>query len=126
MYGRKRLCAGVSPHNIAGPERHMNEVPTGIDFDEALLGWIRQRPHMYALHAGELNGVLHYLHVAWAKVKNREADLDVALREAEVTAAGLLPASERVHAVQLGTPATDRVLEFWARVDLLLNLKHWA
>jgi hypothetical protein len=50
----------------------MLDVPKGIEFVEGLLGWIHERPEMYCTLAGELDSVLHFQHIAWAKVQDRD------------------------------------------------------
>lgn len=87
---------------------------------ECLLVWIREGPHFYGQTAGELDVLLHYLHVVWAKFADREADLQAAqerTREAERGARGLLEDEERSASVLEQGPAVGRVLEYWQQVD---------
>lgn len=101
----------------------MPESPTGIEFVEELLGWMHERPQMYCRLVGELDLVLHYLHLAWAKVKDRERDLDAAMMKFCASATGFLSDAERVRKVQLDDDATRRVLDFWTDIDSALGLR---
>ena len=103
----------------------MSQMPVGIDRVEGLLGWIHERPDMYCCLAGELDSVLHFLHLAWAVVKDREDDLFAARITIDSSAAGLLSDAERVRPVRRGDEATDRVLDYWARVDSSLGVKRF-
>jgi hypothetical protein len=103
----------------------MRDVPKGVEFVEGLLGWIHERPEMYCRLAGELDAVMHFLHLAWAEVKDRTADLHAALAEAGVTPCGLLSDEERTRPVQRDDEVTRRVLAFWARVDEILGVTRY-
>ncbi len=92
---------------------------------ECLLVWIREGPHFYCKTVGELDVLLHYLHLVWAKIADREADLRAAQesqRGTERGARGLLEDEERSASVLEQGPAVGRVLEYWQQVDRRLAM----
>ena len=97
------------------------------DSVESLLVWIRERPHMYCQLAGELDSVLHFLHMVWAKLADREHEFLVATEEAGSTPKGLLSDPQRKHRVKHKirgiSPAAKRVLRFWSKVDRQLEIE---
>ena len=99
---------------------------------ECLLVWIGERPQAYCVTAGELDVLLHMLHVLWAKMADRALSLQEA-RELEDApgrgARGLLDDQERSVPVCERGPGVRRVLEYWQRVDKRLGIvaraDHW-
>ncbi|MEQ8787675.1 MAG: hypothetical protein RIC55_15335 [Pirellulaceae bacterium] len=85
--------------------------------------WMHERPQMYCPFAGELDSVLWYLHMAWAKTADREKDYAAALEIAGLTARGILEDDERSIRVDLNDMVTKRVLSFWSKVDRMLGLQ---
>ena len=90
---------------------------------ESMLVWIRQRPHMYAILVGELDSVLYFLHMTWAKFAARETDYRSALDAAGQTPMGIVRPEERHICVDASNEVTDRVLVFWAHVDDVLGIQ---
>ena len=101
----------------------MDKTPSTKDSLESLITWMRERPHMYCQLAGELDSVLSYLHMVWAKLADREDDYRVALEQAGQKPRGLLDDRQRKHIVRDKAPATNRVLRFWGKVDDFLDIK---
>lgn len=97
-------------------------MPTTAEKLESLLRWIHERPQMYATMAGELDLILDYLHMVWADLKDREVEYDLILSQCYETAAGLLKHQQRTEPVELGSPTTMIVLDFWNRVDTALDI----
>jgi hypothetical protein len=85
--------------------------------------WMHERPQMYCQCVGELDLVLWYLHLAWAKVADRENDYRSALESAGLKPLGILKDDERQTRVDLKDKTTKRVLGFWSKVDDSLGLK---
>ena len=90
---------------------------------ESLLLWFHERPHMYCMYVGELEAALWYLHMAWAKVADREAEYEAALYAANPTAVSNLSDEERRVRVALGNDTTTKVLELWSAIDQTLGLQ---
>jgi len=104
----------------------MNESKSPLDCLESLLVWIRERPHMYCMLVGELDSVLHYLHMVWAKLAVREAEYLAALDAAGLNAMGAMGiiSQKKCHRrVDRNHEVTKRVLEFWSHVDHILGIK---
>ncbi len=101
------------------------------EYLESLVLWMHERPQMYCLYTGELDSVLWYLHLAWAKFAHREAEYQSALETAYQSALGttynstrgLLTDEERLVRVDVNNEVTQRVLGFWSRVDQELALQ---
>lgn len=85
--------------------------------------WMHERPQTYCLSVGELDMVLWYLHMAWAKVADRENDYRMALESAGLKAQGILKVEERPNRVDPQDKTTKKVLRFWSKVDKSLGLK---
>jgi len=103
----------------------MSRIAVGVDRLEGLLGWIHETPEMYCLLAGELDSVLNYLHFAWVVVKDREHELLETKMAIDPSPAGRLSEADRVRRVQRGDYATERVLDYWSRVDTALGVKRF-
>lgn len=93
------------------------------EYLESLLLWIRARPEMYCPLVGELDSVLWYLHMVWAKVADREREYRSALESAGLKPHGIVKDEERHMRVNSDDEATRTVLEFWSRVDQALQLQ---
>jgi hypothetical protein len=78
---------------------------------------------MYAVLVGELDSVLYFLHMTWAKFAAREADYRSALDESGQTPMGIVRPEERHMDVDASNEVTRRVLEFWAYVDEVLGIQ---
>lgn len=95
---------------------------TPLNSLESLLVWIREKPSSYCRTLGELDAVLYYLHMIWARFTNRDHELRAALtllrEEMEVLAAdSLLPAETHSMAVDIDGPELRRLVYFWQEVD---------
>lgn len=102
------------------------EKTTGpADYIESLVVWIREKPSSYASLSGELDSALWYLHMAWAKVADREAEYDAILRAAlpRNLLRDIITQDDRHLPVDLDNEATQKVLKFWAQIDKKLELK---
>jgi hypothetical protein len=78
---------------------------------------------MYCMLVGELDLSLNYLHLAWAKLADRETEYHAALSAAGRTARGLISNKERHRRVNSDDEVTQRVLTFWRTVDQYLGVK---
>jgi hypothetical protein len=96
----------------------------GFDFLEGLLSWVHERPAMYCCLAGELDSTLHYLHLIWAKMTNRESELQSARISAGERDFGIISDEERHCRVQADDGVTKRILSFWLKVDQVLGIKN--
>jgi len=94
-------------------------MPTTAEKIESLIRWIHERPQMYVTRAGELDSVLHYLHMVWADLTGRENQF-VTARE---SAKGPIDDQQRGERVQIGAPATDAVLTYWNAIDAALDIQ---
>jgi hypothetical protein len=101
----------------------MNNAVSSRDYLESLMIWIRERPHMYCCDVGELDSVLWFLHMVWAKDSDREAEYAAALDSSGLTPRGNLASEERNIAVDTQDEITNRVLQFWSQVDSKLDIR---
>src|SRR5688572_11834506 len=99
----------------------MANTPTPADYIESLMLWMHERPQMYCMYAGELDSVLWYLHMAWAKAAGRETEYQSALETAGLKPRGHISNSERLESVDLEGKATRKVLKFWSKVNTALD-----
>lgn len=98
---------------------------TGLDSLESMLVWMRERPHMYCRTVGELDSVLWYLHMTWAKFVERDNELREAVAEqlGDRGAAGLLDDCDRPILTSEGGEPLQRVIDFWSQVDARLGCR---
>jgi len=101
----------------------MAGVPTSrLEYIESLLVWIHERPQMYCSLLGELDSVLYFLHLVWAKLADSEKEYELALNAAGQTPKGLLTQAERHKRTILDDASTQRVIAFWSNVNERLNI----
>jgi hypothetical protein len=73
---------------------------------------------------GELHGILDIVHRIWATSVNRDADYFAAREKTrEVPGVGLLTDTERLEAVNVANPTTQKVLNYWQIVDRELQIQ---
>ena len=85
--------------------------------------WMRQSPRNYCRLAGELDSVLWYLHMVWAKMASRDADYQAAIGETGIHPQSLLSDQQRNEIVKENSSATGQVQEFWERIDERLGIR---
>ena len=85
--------------------------------------WMRQSPRNYCRLAGELDSVLWYLHMVWARIADRDDDYQAAIGETGIHTRGLLSDQERKEIVEEDSSATRQVQEFWERIDERLGIQ---
>lgn len=101
----------------------MSNAAPASAYIESLMLWMHDRPLMYCQYTGELDSVLWYLHMTWAKVADRERDYRLAIESVGLPPAGILADDERQTRVDLQDKVTKKVLNFWSQVDQSLGLK---
>ncbi|MFO0916501.1 MAG: hypothetical protein U0795_26325 [Pirellulales bacterium] len=95
-----------------------------IDSLESLMVWIRERPQNYCQTVGELDCVLWYLHMVWAKFRDREHEL-VSVRSqmlGDRAGTGLLEDEDRMEGVDQEGQVLGFVTRFWEQVDERLQI----
>ena len=80
---------------------------------------------MYCRTVGELDSVLHYLHMAWAKLVERDDDLRdaIAMQLGDDGTSGILNDDDRLTFLTDGGSPLTRVKNFWARIDAQLDCR---
>ena len=89
----------------------------------SLIIWIREQPLKHCRIAGELDSVLWYLHLVWARLADKESNFQTALEEVGLKPQGLLTAEEQKNTVNSDDEATKTVLRFWAIVGSILGIE---